>query len=110
MIAVARHLFPYAACAGVLLSLSASAAVANTITLVIDKLQFPPVPPVKAGDTLVLVNRDIFRHSVTAADASFDVELPPGAKARLTVGKRGTTVFTCKYHPNMRGSIVVSSR
>ena len=49
----------------------------------IDKLAFGPAPEVlHVNDSVEWVNADIFQHTATAADGSFDVDLPAGAKGR----------------------------
>jgi plastocyanin len=55
----------------------------------------------------VWINHDFLRHSATAADHSFDVDLPAGAKVRMVVNKKGRIPFVCRYHPGMRGILVV---
>jgi plastocyanin len=80
-----------------------------TYTVVIDKMKFGAVPAnARVGDTILWVNRDMFRHTATARDGSFDIDLPP-AKAGKTVLKRaGTVAFWCKFHPGMKGQIVIA--
>ncbi|MCA1654446.1 MAG: hypothetical protein ABR588_05145 [Sphingomicrobium sp.] len=54
------------------------AAAAKTYVVTIDKLAFGPVPAsVRAGDIIVWRNRDLFRHTATARNGSFNVDLPP---------------------------------
>src|SRR4029079_2449848 len=66
MSVVARRLTLCAVATGALLSVAAPApAAAATHTVVIDKMKYAPVPPLKVGDTVVFVNKDIFRHTVT---------------------------------------------
>jgi len=81
-------------------------AAAATHVVVIDKMKYAPVPPLKVGDTLVFVNRDMFRHTVTATNNRFNLDLMPGARGSLHINSAGQTSFTCKYHPGMRGSII----
>ena len=81
-------------------------AQARTRDFVIDKMKYAPVPPLKVGDTLVFVNRDMFRHTVTATNNRFNLDLMPGARGSLHINSAGQTSFTCKYHPGMRGSII----
>jgi plastocyanin len=91
-----------------LLACSPAAAAPHSYTIVIDQLKFGPVPPqLHKGDTIVWHNRDILRHSATAADRSFDVDLPPHATARTVLKKSGSIPFVCKYHPGMRGTLKV---
>ena len=86
-----------------------AAAAPKTYVVVIDKMKFGAVPAnLKAGDVLVWENRDMFRHSATAKDGSFNVDLPAGARGKMVLGKAGAFAFTCKYHPGMKGVLKVS--
>lgn len=88
---------------------AARAAPAKTYTIVIDKMKFGAVPAgLRVGDTIVWVNRDIFRHSATARDGSFDVDLPPAKSAKMVLGRVGSIAFWCKYHPGMKGQLAVA--
>ena len=97
---------------GALLALTLAAAAPATAapavhTVVIDKMKFGPVPAgLRAGDVILWVNRDMFRHSATARDGAFNVDLPPGTSGRTTVTRKGAIPFFCKYHPGMKGVIV----
>ena len=74
-----------------------------------DKLAFGPAPTgLRVGDTLEWANHDILRHSATASDRSFDVDLNPGAKRRMKLKRPGTISYFCRYHPGMKGQIVVT--
>lgn len=85
-----------------------SAHVVTVHTIVIDKMQYGPMPTdVHAGDVLEWRNRDMFEHSATARDGSFDVDLKPGASGRITV-KAGSIAFFCKFHPGMSATLVVN--
>jgi len=85
-----------------------AAAAAHTYTVVIDKMKFGPVPAgLRKGDSIVWVNRDFLRHTATAADRSFDVDLPAGAKATTVIGRSGAIPFVCRFHPGMRGVLQV---
>ena len=105
----ARRLTLSAASAGaLLLAVSPAAAAPHTYVVVIDKLKFGPVPQrLQKGDTLVWVNKDILRHTATAANHSFDVDLPPGAKGKTVLKSSGTILFVCRYHPGMKGVLRV---
>ena len=91
---------------------SASAApkpASKVHTVVINKMTFGPAPVgVRAGDVVVWVNKDIFRHTATARDRSFDVDLQPGKSARTVVRKAGTISYYCRYHPGMTGRMVAA--
>lgn len=101
-----RRLTLSAAVVGALLSVATPIpAAAATHVVVIDKMKYGPVPPLKAGDTVVFVNKDMFRHTVTASNNSFNVDLMPRAKGSVHIKTAGHAVFYCKYHPGMRGSM-----
>jgi plastocyanin len=78
--------------------------------IVIGKMAFGPSPPgLHEGDTIEWVNEDIFVHSVTAADKSFDVDIEPEKTARVIVKNAGTIRYVCKYHPSMQAQLVVEA-
>lgn len=96
------------AAAVVVLTASAAAAAPRTYTVVIDKMKYGSAPPeLHRGDSIIWLNRDFLRHTATAADHSFDVDLPPGAKAKTVLGKTGAIAFACRYHPGMRGVLQI---
>jgi plastocyanin len=84
-------------------------AAPKTYTIVIDSLAFKPPPTsVHVGDTIVWLNKDILRHSATAADKRFDVDLPAGKSGKAVMSKAGVVAYSCKFHPGMTGKIVVT--
>lgn len=88
---------------------SSPSQAAHTYTVVIDKMKFGAVPTrLRVGDTILWVNRDLFRHTATSADHSFDVDLAAGKSAKITMRKAGSVAFSCKYHPGMKGRLVVA--
>lgn len=111
MIARSRLCPLLAASVGALLLLAAQApatAAPHTYIIVIDKLKFGPLPAqLHKGDTIMWVNKDLFRHTATAADHSFDVDLMPGKAGKMVLRKSGSIPFVCRYHPNMRGVLQV---
>ena len=85
-----------------------SAAAPRTHVVVIDKMKFGAVPAsIRAGDVILWDNRDLFRHTATAKDGSFNIDLPPKAKGKTVIRKAGAIPFICKYHPGMRGVLKV---
>lgn len=85
-----------------------AAAAARTYTVIIDRMKFGPLPAaLRKGDAIVWVNRDFLRHTATAADHSFDVDLPAGAKATTVIKRNGAIPFSCRFHPGMRGVLQV---
>jgi plastocyanin len=81
-------------------------AAAATHVVVIDKMKYSSIPPLKVGDTVVFENKDMFRHTVTASNNSFNLDLMPGARGSVHINSAGHAAFYCKYHPGMRGTMV----
>ena len=107
MTMVARLPTLCAAATGALLLVSASGpAAAATHVVSIDQMKYGAVPPLKVGDTVVFMNKDMFRHTVTASNNSFNLDLMPGKSGSLHINSAGLAVFYCKYHPGMRGSMI----
>jgi plastocyanin len=96
------------AAALLLLIVPPAAAAPRTHVVVMEKMKFGPLPAVKAGDTILWVNKDVFRHTATAQDGSFNIDLPAGAKGKTVIRKAGAIPFVCKYHPGMRAVLKVS--
>lgn len=91
-----------------LLACTPAAAAPRSYTVVIDKLKFGPVPAsLRKGDTILWVNRDILRHTATATDHGFDVDLPAGKAAKTVIKRSGTIPFFCRFHPGMKGALQV---
>ena len=96
------------AAASLLLSTPIAAA-PQTHVIVMAKMKFGPAPAkLRPGDVILWVNRDPVRHTATATDKSFDVDVPAGAAKRMVVRKSGSIAYVCKYHPSMRGVLRVS--
>lgn len=90
------------------LQLAPGGSVAAEYTIVVSAMKFGPVPAgLRAGDTVVWRNDDMFRHTATARDGSFDLDLPPGTSASVVAGEPGSIEFFCKFHPGMTGTLVV---
>lgn len=88
---------------------SAAVAEPRTHRIEMRNMRFGPVPAnIKAGDTIVWVNRDIVPHTATARDRSFDVVVPSRGSASMVVRRAGTIPFYCRYHPAMRDSLVAA--
>jgi plastocyanin len=101
-----RRLTLSAAVVGALLPVATPMpAAAATHVVIIDKMKYAAVPPLKKGDTVVFVNKDMFRHTVTATNNSFNLDLMPGARGSVHINSAGHAGFYCKYHPGMRGSM-----
>ncbi len=85
-----------------------AAAAPRTVTVVIDKMKFGPLPAgLRAGDVVIWANRDMFLHTATARNGAFNVNLPPGKSGRTVLSRPGSIPFFCKYHPGMTGVLTV---
>ena len=94
----------------VLLATPPAIAAPRTHVIVIDKMKFGTMPAgVRAGDRISWVNKDMFRHTATAKDGSFNADLLPGATVTVVVRKAGAIVVTCRYHPGMRAMLKVAA-
>jgi plastocyanin len=84
-------------------------APAETIQVIIDKLAFAPVDVnAKVGDTVEWVNKDAFAHTATATNGEWNVILAPKQNGQLVLKTLGTTEYFCKFHPNMKGRVIVA--
>jgi plastocyanin len=101
-----RHLATLA-----LLALGAIAVPAHaaTIQIVMENLVISPAEvSAKVGDTIELVNKDVFAHTATAKNGDFDVTLAPKKSATLVLTKAGTVDYYCRYHPNMKAVLTIA--
>jgi plastocyanin len=62
---------------------------------------------VRAGDSVAWRNGDIVAHTATSEEGGFDVDVPPGGDGSAVMVRPGRFAYTCRYHPNMAGQIVV---
>jgi len=91
------------------LSLLSVPAQAETVQVIIDKLAFAPVDVnAKVGDTVEWVNKDAFAHTATATNGDWNVTLAPKQNGQVVLKKPGTTDYFCKFHPNMKGRVIVA--
>ena len=97
--------------AGLTAMSGAAAAAPRTYTVVIDKMKFGAMPThLRVGDVILWVNRDIFRHTATARDRSFNVQLAPSESAKTVIRRSGAIAFYCTYHPGMTGRLIVAPK
>jgi len=84
-------------------------AQAKTIRVTIDKLDFKPVVvQAKVGDTIEWINKDALAHTATAKNGAWNVMLEPKKSGHLVLKKAGSVDYFCKFHPNMKGQVVVT--
>lgn len=68
----------------------------------IKRMKFGAAPVgLKVGDVIIWRNDDMFRHTATARDGSFDVDLPPKSEKRMTVENAGAFEYYCRFHTGM---------
>lgn len=85
---------------------SVASAAEYQVTIAGMKFGAPPAE-LRVGDVIVWRNNDIFRHTATARDKSFDIDLPPKSEARMTISRAGAVDFYCRFHPAMTGKLDV---
>lgn len=93
-----------------LLAVSMLPAQAETITVTIDKLVFSPATvSAKVGDTIEWVNKDALAHTATVK-GGWDVMLPPRKSGSVVLKQAGALDYYCRFHPNMKGRIIVAAK
>jgi plastocyanin len=86
-----------------------AAAAAETHQVAMKAVDFEPRQiRVRVGDTVEWTNGDIVAHTATAQDRSWDVNVLPKKSGRMTMKTTGTISYFCRYHPNMKGEIIVA--
>lgn len=80
-----------------------------THTVRINAVDYSPKSlTIEAGDTVVWINEDLFPHTVTAEDGSFDSgDIAGGKSWTHTFATRGDAPYKCIYHKAMVGSLRV---
>lgn len=85
--------------------------VPETHTVEIREMAFRPAElRVRAGDTIVWVNRDFVPHTATAPDSAWTS--PPiarGERWRMVARAPGTSTYICAFHPAMEARLIVDS-
>jgi plastocyanin len=86
-----------------------AAAAPTSHTVVIEGMKFAPETlTVKAGDTVIWVNKDYFPHTATAQDRRFDSgDVATNGKWQYVVKKPGALPYVCTLHPTMKGTLIV---
>ena len=84
-------------------------AFGETITVAMGNVTYTPEKiSARIGDTIVWINNDVFAHTATARDKSWDVNILPKKTGSYSVTKAGNIEYYCRYHPNMVGQIEVT--
>jgi plastocyanin len=63
---------------------------------------------VAAGTPLTITNKDKVAHTFSNPDGAFDVEVPAGGTADVTVATAGTYKVVCTIHSSMGAQVVVA--
>ena len=84
-----------------------STAAGGAAGLTISGFQFSAASAT-AGTEFTITNSDSAGHTVTDDAGSFDVSVPAGGTATLTIPKAGTYKIHCKIHAAMHGTITVA--
>jgi plastocyanin len=90
-------------------SVRASAAPKPTLVkITIHDMAFAPTPAnARVGDTIEWTNLDVVDHTATAAKGAWDVKIPAGKTARVVMKSAGAFDYYCRFHPNMRATVIV---
>ena len=80
-----------------------------TYTVTIDGTRFTPgVLTVRAGDTIVWVNKDIIPHTATSKAGGFDsLVIATGKSWTHKTADKGEYPYLCTFHPTMKGTLRV---
>ncbi|MER8481381.1 cupredoxin domain-containing protein [Mesorhizobium sp. M1322] len=91
------------------LTVAAAPAKAETIEVTIEKLVFSPAAvEAKVGDMIEWINNDVFAHTATVK-GGWEVVIPPKTSASMTLKTVGSVDYFCRFHPNMKGRLTVTS-
>lgn len=79
-------------------------------TVVIENMKFNPDNiTIKKNETITWVNKDIFPHTATALDKTFDSKVIEAGKSwKYKAKKAGTFEYKCDLHPVMKAHITVN--
>jgi len=82
----------------------------QTIRVEIHNFAFIPARvEAHVGDTIEWINKDFAPHTATAADGKWTTStLKKDAVGHLTVRTIGTFNYGCKFHPQMKATLVVA--
>jgi plastocyanin len=82
---------------------------AATLQITMENLVIAPAEAAaKVGDTIEWVNKDILVHTATARNGDWDVTMPPKTTVSLVLKKPGTIEYYCRFHPNMKATLMVA--
>jgi plastocyanin len=74
----------------------------------IDSMRFVPERvEAAAGDVITWTNHDLVPHTVSAGSAMESGAIETGETWEFKVTRKATVDYVCRFHPGMRGMIVV---
>ena len=81
----------------------------RTHTVVIENMRFDPAElEVKIGDHVAWVNKDLFPHTATADDKTFDSgSIDVRSSWNYSASASGEHAYGCAFHPTMKGKLTV---
>jgi len=90
-------------------TVTTAAGSTNVHTVTIENMQFnPPQLSVHRGDRIVWVNKDLFPHTATAENKTFDSgAIDAGSSWSYLAEKPGKFGYSCTFHPTMKGTLTV---
>jgi plastocyanin len=88
---------------------AAGAAKPATRTVTIENTAFSSAElDIKAGDTIVWINKDPYPHSATSEAGGFDSRpIAPGKSWKFIARKTGDFPYACSIHPSMKATLHV---
>lgn len=82
----------------------------ETHTVTIEGMRFDPADlTVRAGDTIVWVNKDLFAHTATAGQSFDSKSIDPGSSWQFTPRTAGDLPYICALHPTMKAMVRVKA-
>jgi plastocyanin len=91
-----------------MLAMSISADAATVQITMQDLVVSPAEASAKVGDTIEWINKDIVAHTATARNGDWDVMMPPNKTVTSVLNKAGTVEYYCRFHPNMKATLVIA--
>jgi plastocyanin len=105
----AGALFSLLVSAGLAVAAGEASAASNVHRIVVGEMKYAPaVHALRAGDRVLWVNNGVLRHTATARDKSFNVDLPPKTSRTTIIRSPGTIAYYCVFHPAMKGVLKVA--
>ena len=80
----------------------------TTHKVIMEGMVFKPAAlTINAGDSVLWINNDIVEHTATAEGKFDSKQVAPAKSFKQLFKTRGSYNYLCKYHPTMKGTLVV---